>query len=159
MKKPDPQKIALYLWILFAIFFSLGSLQLEIGRPSRPGPGFMPLLIGIFMGATSLITLVTTMWAKNGISREAKGDKLFSLVHLRKPILIYVAIATYAVTLNPFGYLLSTCLLMFFLFKYIEPQKLLTTVIATALTVCLSYLIFVVWLGCQFSPFPTVFGL
>jgi hypothetical protein len=156
VKRPDPQKIALWLWILFSIFFCLESLKLEIGRPSRPGPGFMPLLIGIFMGTTSLITLLTMIWTKKEISRERRDDRLFASVHLRKPLLVYVAVATYALTLNSFGYLISTFFLMFFLFKYIEPQKMLTALLATILTVCFSYLIFVVWLGCQFPPFPTL---
>jgi len=159
VKKSDTQKIALLLWILFSIFFCLKSLKLEIGRPSHPGPGFMPLLVGIFMGTTSLITLLTSIWTEKGINNERKDGKLFPLVHLRKPIFVYVAIATYGLTLKFFGYLISTSLLMFFLFKYIEPQKLLTALIATILTVYLSYLIFVIWLGCQFPTFPTFQGL
>ena len=111
------------------------------------------------MGTTSLITLLTSIWTEKGINNERKDGKLFPLVHLRKPIFVYVAIATYGLTLNFFGYLISTSLLMFFLFKYIEPQKLLTALIATILTVYLSYLIFVIWLGCQFPTFPTFQGL
>jgi hypothetical protein len=61
-----------------------------------------------------------------------------------------LGVSIYAVILNRVGYLVSTFLLMLFLFKGIEPHGWTTAIIATIITTACSYILFGVWLGTQF---------
>jgi hypothetical protein len=142
--------VILILWIAFSIFLVVGSFLLGIGDYSRPGPGFMPLLIGVFIGLISILALGSTVKNRSNMA----GPKLFTFDQLRNPIKVYGAIAGYALMLNVFGYIISTAIFMFFLFKFVLPQRLIPAFIATIVTVLSSYLIFVEWLKCQF---PTIF--
>ncbi len=139
-------------WLLFAAVYCTGAVGLGIGPPSRPLPGFMPLLIGLFLGGVALFSLFCSLWGKEAPQEESGGAHL-SVGQLKKPFLIYGALAGYGLVLDRLGFLASTSLLMLFLFKGIEPQRWAVAVLWTILTVGFSYLIFVVWLGCQFPAF------
>jgi len=141
------QRIALFAWVGFSLLFIWASLQLTVGTPAHPGPGFMPFLIGLFMAVVSFITLVKEYGTKN-------DPQLFSRRYLPKHLLLFAMLITYCLIINHLGFFISTFILMFFLFKGIEPQKWSTALLATLLTVGASYYIFVIWLGCQF---PTLF--
>ncbi len=151
MKKLNPQNISLSLWVLFSAIFCTGAIHLKVGSLGRPGPGFMPLLIGIFMFLVSLFTLFKTLLGRAETDGGARLE--ISLKTLRKPIAIYAALVAYGLILTRLGYLISTSFLMLFLFK-VEPQKWFIALIFTILTVGISYLIFVVWLECQVPTFP-----
>jgi putative tricarboxylic transport membrane protein len=146
MKKTIPDIVAFAVWTIFASVFAAGALMLGLGGHSQPGPGFMPFVVGAFMGSLSLLALVQTLKGRSEESSEA----LFSRDKIRNPIKVYAAILGYAFVMNYLGFLISTTLFMLYLFKFILPQRLSTALIATGITVALSYLIFVQWLGCQF---------
>ncbi len=139
-------------WILFATVYCMGAVGLGIGPPSRPLPGFMPLLIGLFLGGIALFSLLGSLWGKEAPLAES-GGTLLSFHQIKKPLLIFGALIGYGLILDRLGFLASTSLLMLFLFKGIEPQRWGVAVLWTILTAGFSYLIFVVWLGCQFPTF------
>lgn len=151
MKKLNHQYIFLFLWMLFSAIFCMEAIHLNVGTRRRPGPGFMPLLIGIFMFLVALFTLFKNLLGSTETDGKVRLD--ISLKTLRKPIAIYAALLTYGLILTRLGYLISTTFLMLFLFK-VEPQKWFIALISTILTVGISYLIFVVWLECQVPSFP-----
>jgi putative tricarboxylic transport membrane protein len=152
MRKLDAQQISSLLWLMFSIIFCVGAIELQVGIFSQPGPGLMPLLIGIFMGIMSIIAIVRNLFTKRESDQGKTGDGL-SLANLKKPMIVCASILAYGLILDPLGYLISTFLLMFFLFKAIEPQRWVTATVLTVLTVSVSYLVFEVWLGCQFPTF------
>jgi hypothetical protein len=148
LNRLDPQRIALLGVLLFSIVFSAGAVGLGVGTPHHPRPGFMPLLIGIFMGVVTLFALVHNIWSPEvGVE---KTETMISWNQLKKPLQIYLALIAYGLLLEYLGFLASTSLLMIFLFKGIEPQKWGTAILLTVTTVFISYLVFVIWLGCQF---------
>jgi hypothetical protein len=154
MKIENLQNAVLLLWIIFAVIFCVGAIQLKVGDPGHPGPGFMPLLIGVFMGVISFVTLIKGLRAgSRSVSGKMAGD-LFSVAKISKPGIVYGAIFIYGLLVPVLGYLLSTFGLMLVLFKGIAPQKWGIALIAAAFSVILSYYIFVVWLGCQILPLP-----
>jgi putative tricarboxylic transport membrane protein len=141
------------LWILLSCFIVKGAIDLQIGGLSHPGPGFMPLVIGIFMTIVSFITLLQMILNKIRINSKTMDDKL-SFANFNKILIVFISVITYSLVLNYLGYLISTFVLMLFLFKGIAPQKWSIASISTIITVILSYYIFVVWLGCQVSSYP-----
>lgn len=154
MKQEHLQNGALFLWILFAIVFCIGAIELKVETPAHPGPGFMPFLVGIFMGGISLITLLRDFLARSKTGAGRSATELFPLTKLRKPAVMCVAVFAYALILPRLGYLVSTFALMLVLFKGLASQRWGMAIIAAVLSVTLSYYIFVVWLGCQVPAFP-----
>jgi len=153
VKGLDAQRIALIGWVIFAAVYCAGAIHLGVGQPSRPRPGFMPLLISLFLGGVALISLLHSLLRKGEAQAESQGVPV-SIPQLKKSFLIYSALIGYGLFLDRLGFMASTSLLMLFLFKGIESQKWWVAIILTVVTVGLSYFIFVVWLGCQF---PTLF--
>lgn len=145
MNKRHLQRLILFFLILFSIVYCAASIRLKIGRLVEPGPGFMPFIIGVFMGTVSLIEL-----RRNFKAQIENGEMPFSPKKVRKPLMVCAAVAVYALILTPLGYLSSTFLLMLFLLKGIEPQRWITAIIVATFATAISYLIFVVWLGSQF---------
>jgi putative tricarboxylic transport membrane protein len=152
VKRFGPQNMVLVGWLLLAAVFCVGSVNLGIGSPHRPLPGFMPFLIGLFMGGVTLFTLAHGLWTSQGATGEEK-ERIGSWGQLKKPAMILAALIAYGLAMDHLGFLASTFLLMLFLFKGIEPQKWWVAVLLALVTVGFSHLIFVVWLGCQFPTF------
>jgi hypothetical protein len=152
MKGLDSKKIALILWFLFSIVFCIGALRLPLGSPAHPSAGFMPLLIGIVMSILSILGLLKNIFMKIEPIPDKTGQVL-SLKNLTKPMMVSAALVGYGLVLPRIGFEVSTLLLMFFLFKGFERQGWIPAVLLTIVTVAISYVLFVIWLDCQF---PTV---
>lgn len=56
----------------------------------------------------------------------------------------------YPLLLEPLGFIIATLLLLFFLFKILEPRKWFIPILISFITVILSYFIFYVWLRINF---------
>ena len=153
MKKIYLQRIILSFLVILSFFYCLGAIQLKIDSPTNPGPGFLPFLIGIFIGFLCIIELTRSFQDKVKTDPQ-NSERLLDLYALRKIIIVCGSIGVYAIILPYMGYLISTFILMILLFKNVEPQKWVVALISTIITVTLSYLIFVVWLGSQFPTFP-----
>jgi putative tricarboxylic transport membrane protein len=141
-------RLILYSLLLFSGIYLAGAVRMKIGTPTMPGPGFMPVLLGIFLFGTSLISLGVSY--KSRTPREKRNEEsVLSLSRIKKPLLMCGAVIGYALVLSHLGYVLSVFLLMMVLFKGIEPQGWGTALIASTLTTLVSYLIFIYWLGIQ----------
>jgi putative tricarboxylic transport membrane protein len=90
-------------------------LPMGIGNLHEPGPGFFPFAAGLFMGGLSLLVYLLSM-------RARKPDLgLWYVRESRQKLLLILAILFgYAFLLEPFGFILSTFLLLFLLFKWVE---------------------------------------
>ncbi|MEK6672899.1 MAG: tripartite tricarboxylate transporter TctB family protein [Nitrospirota bacterium] len=137
------------IWLILAIFLCLESLRLGIGKFQFPDAGFFPLLTAIFMGLFSVFLLLEATIGNNQ-KKEAKIAVWSAETRWKKIILTLLALVIYSIVLEKIGYLLSTFVLMLFLFKTIEPQKWSVAVLGAIITVLLSYLVFNVWLKTQF---------
>ena len=151
MRKINVLRVTLLLLVIFCTLYCLEAIRLKMGTISNPGPGFVPFFLGVFVASLSMINLILT-FLKAAPADPKNEDRSFSLGVMRKPMLSFLAVMVYGLILMHLGYLVSTFLLMFFLFKVGggNTQSWLTALIATIFTNALSYLIFGVWLGTQF---------
>ena len=60
-----------------------------------------------------------------------------------------ISLLIYTYFFETIGFIISSLLLMLFLFKGIEPQKWSAAILSTILTSIVTYTIFVLWLKCQ----------
>jgi len=134
------------VWIALGAFICKWGYHLDLGTLSEPGSGFIIFWMGIVMMGLSISIFLLAFSKK--ITREEKIS-LWSGVRWRKLIFVLVSLLLYTYALVPLGFLLSTCLLLILLFKFIEPQKWSVAISGAILTVFITYAIFHLWLGSQ----------
>jgi len=137
------------IWLTIATLIFSESLRLGLGKFNFPGPGFFPFLTAIPLAFLSLLLIWEAAPLKRQKVRETQAVWAAD-TNWGKIIMTLGALITYILLLEKLGYLLGTFLLMLFLFKNIEPQKWIIAILASLVAVLLSYLIFNVWLQCQF---------
>jgi putative tricarboxylic transport membrane protein len=143
MKRYD--QISSLIWLAFAIYISTESLRLPLGSWRDPGPGFLPLGSGFILG---VLSFVSHLQARRRKSKDVR-ESWYSQERWKNLILVLVALFAYAVFLEILGFLISTFLLLIFLFRSIEPQRWVLSIGGSALASSLSYAIFELWLKTQ----------
>lgn len=132
------------LFIVLSVLICLGSVQMGIGGLSEPGPGLMPLGASIVLGILSLANLFSKASDPVGDGIGYKGVKWGRLS------LVVLSLIAFTVLLPMLGYLITTFLVMFFLYKSIEPQKWRVAFLGAFLSTILTYLLFAVALKSYF---------
>jgi putative tricarboxylic transport membrane protein len=141
------------VWVLLGIGICFGSVKLKLGTFHIPGPGFLPFLSGVSLGIFGLILTFSTAFAKPGEGEEAAREKSRAKWERKKflnPLVTVLILLAYLVLLDPLGFILTTFICLLFWFKLSEPKKWLMPLILSVSTSVLSYLLFSVWLQCQF---------
>ena len=131
MKQSD--RISGVFWLFVGLGLSIWSLTYEIGTLTQPGPGYLPLALGIILILLSVIVLL-------GQRKRASGKKqiVSSSPHGRgwkKVVYTALVLAVAAFFFEKVGYLLTFFFLIILLMKGAGPQSwkriLLTAVLAT----------------------------
>ncbi len=141
------------IWVTLGIGMCVGSVKLKLGNFHTPGPGFLPFLSGALLGIFGLILTFSVAFTKSegaaGATYEDSRAK-WEWKKLLNPVLTLLCLFAYLVLLEPLGFILTTFICLFFLFKLSEPKKWLIPLTLSISTSILSYLLFSVWLQCQF---------
>lgn len=133
------------LFLILSILICLGSVKMGIGKLNEPGPGLMPFGGGILLGILSLADLIL----RN--ARRTKGEEIgFKGVRWSRLFLIIITLFAFTLLLPILGYLITTFLVMFFLYKGIEPQKWWVALSGAFFSTILTYLLFAVALKSLF---------
>src|SRR4030042_6373701 len=93
-------------WLVVGIFFVLGGARVGVGTLSSPGPGFLPVVMAIFLALCSLFILI------KGLIRPVKT---MSQIPWRRPIFAVASVFFFGLMLDLVGFLLSTFMMMFIL--------------------------------------------
>jgi putative tricarboxylic transport membrane protein len=120
-------------------------LPVGIGTWRYPGPGFFPLGAGIIMGCLCLGLYLKAARTPAGKLEESWYVK----TRWKKLVLILVILLGYAFVLEKLGYVLSTFLLLFLLFRFIEAQGWLVSIVGSLMVSLVSYGVFDKWLKMQ----------
>jgi putative tricarboxylic transport membrane protein len=136
MKRND--QISSLACLLLAVYICLQSLAYSIGSWRYPGPGFFPLGMGIFLGLLSI-----TVYSRVRSSKPQEKEEPWYPRERRKAlILVLIALFGYAIFLEILGFLISTFLLLFFLFIVVEPQRWIVAAGGSLLASFSSYALF-----------------
>ena len=115
-----------------------------------PGPGLVPLLLGIILAPLGIAISVLALFY--GVSEgkafwleKDRGYKIVSTV---------VAMLIYGLLVNHLGFVAITFLLMFFLFKVIFNLNWKISLGVAIVISASAYLLFNVWLGVQLPAGP-----
>ena len=147
MKTPDLTSGLFWLFLSSAAF--VGSLRMGIGTAESPGMGFMPAAASALIGILSLVLLVKAIIGKlQGVTVGATAALLD-----KKALLVLIGVIIYSVAMPKLGYLISTFLLMTFLYWLMEQngiKGLLRGAVLSIATTAASYYLFAVLLNCDF---------
>lgn len=146
------QKLGSIFWLIIGIYVSVASYLLGLGRLHKPGPGFIFFLSGLFLIILSIIDLAGNCIKKPQTDQQKKAEPIWRGSRWPKVLLVLGALVAYVYCLNMVGFLLSTFLLMVFLYKAVDPTKWWVVVASSLITTLISYAIFKVWLQ---VPFPS----
>jgi hypothetical protein len=100
-----------------------------------------------------VILILGSVFFLQSFSAPAEGKKTrWRGVPWQKGVKVMATLFLYVAVFHWLGFILSTFLLLLFLFKGLEPQKWGTAILISALTVGICYLVFNVFLELQFPP-------
>jgi putative tricarboxylic transport membrane protein len=137
--------VAALFWLAIASYVTVAGWKLGLGSLNDPGSGFMFFWVGGIMTALSLAAFGAAV-------REPAGEALAALwAGTRWWLVPYVTVLLilYAWLLPTLGFLAGTTLLLFILFKTVDPLGWFASLFAAVATTLASYVVFQRWLGTQ----------
>lgn len=143
MKRYD--QISSLFWLFFALLICIQSIRLPLGTWDDPGPGFLPLGSGIVLGLLSSITYLKAHLRKSQGVQQA----WFPKERWKNLLLVLAALFGYTICLEILGFLITTFFLLILLFRGVEPQKWVVSILGSALISFASYVVFELWLKAQ----------
>jgi putative tricarboxylic transport membrane protein len=143
--------ISSLFWMAMGIGVCYGGYSLDLGTLHDPGSGFMFFWVGIIMIGLSLGIFIRAMKV-TAVAGELKA--LLTGIRWKKVVSILVALLLYAYIFVPLGFILSTILLLIFLFKAVEPQRWSWAILGAIISTLAAYGVFHLWLR---SPLPKGF--
>ena len=115
------------------------SIGIELGTPTSPGPGLMPFISALFLALLALIIFFT----RSPVS-DLKGETTSTLgvrIGLRALAIVSLIIG-YVLFFKVIGYLISSFILMIFLFRFAGNRRWISILSGSLLAAFLSYLLF-----------------
>lgn len=138
-----------YLFLfLLGLFVCFEARNLEVGKIFNPGAGFFPFWLSVSLIVVSGILIIKSVFERDEPSSEFKG--LWTGLAWKKNLLVLGALFLYVFLLEILGYMISTFLLMFFLFGAIKAQSWVVMIAGAAFASLSTYFLFKLWLQVQF---------
>ncbi|MEG6522666.1 tripartite tricarboxylate transporter TctB family protein [Desulfotomaculum sp. 1211_IL3151] len=144
MQKID--RISGTLLIAFAGYLTSSSIPMGLWKDDAPGPGFLPLLVGILLAVSALIMILGTFKDKASGKKGVLSKEGFIILSKVTGATIITCLLT-----NILGMIVSIGLLAGFLLLLFSEQRKLKTTIGMVITLpVVLYLIFQVGLDVAF---------
>ena len=140
-------RIEALLWAAFGLYVTYQGLLLKLGTGRAPKPGFMVFWVGV-----TIVILSGLFFIENVRTPERDRAPLWRGVGWLRGVRLLAALFLYASTFQFLGFIVSTFLLLVYMFKGLEPQSWRSALLLSAATVAICYLVFGVFLKLQFPP-------
>lgn len=142
MGRTDQWSGVVLLIVSACIFW--GSALLPYGNVRNPGPGFLPLWLGVILGVLSIgLILQSSLQKRKGkMLRELLAEK----IRWVKVLSTVIALIAYALLMDYVGFLVITFLFIAYLIRFIDPQPWKKAIGWALVGSVGSHLVFNVWL-------------
>jgi len=137
----NSERISSLVLVLLSVFILAESRRYSLGTIDYPGPGFLPVLLGIAIGLMSLALFIRSLARKHRLKTSWPDRQGFIAVGA-----IFMGILVFTLLLEASGYLLNTFLLFVMLLRPVGKQSWSLTMLVSFAAVLISYLLFDVWL-------------
>jgi putative tricarboxylic transport membrane protein len=138
------QTWAAVLLFLVGLLATFEARKLNLGEFGRPGPGFFPFCLALVFTLVSLALILRSLGS--AASEQASPQRFAQTRRAKKVVTVLLGLVVYAFALEWLGFLLSTLILMLFLFKAIDPLGWPAAIGGSIATALLSYVVFKIWL-------------
>ena len=133
-------------WLVVGIGIAISSLKYGFGTLHEPGPGF----ITFFAGAILTLLSLSLFFSSLRDQKDRSGlQNLWAGLEPGKVLYVTVLLVAYTFLLKPMGFLISTFILLFLLFRVKGTYRLKTIFLISFLVTVGSYIIFEIWLKAQ----------
>ena len=136
-------------WVAVAVGICVLALHFDLGSFRAPGAGFVAFLAGIFIAAMGAIMIVSKALSAGRAKRVRRTSVLSSFAGGGRLVYTLSLLILYAVLMDPLGFILSTALVMFFLFFDSRRRNWFWSAVFSIVTTLASYVVFEIWLRCQ----------
>ena len=136
------QRVSSLFFILLAIYILWGSRNYPLGKIDNPGPGFLPLLLGLAIGLMSSILLIKEWRGKTGTEPSPWPDRAGWF----RVILIFAVTILFTLFFEITGYMVNIFILFLVLLRPVGKQKWSWTICISIGATVISYLLFDRWL-------------
>jgi putative tricarboxylic transport membrane protein len=141
-------QISSIFWLILGLAVIYGSYRLGLGTLTHPGPGFLSFWCAVILSGLSLLVFFQNVKAKRRGDQPTLG-KHWADVRWSKSLYVVLATFAYSVTFNHLGFLLSTILLLTFLFKVVGSEKWILAIGGAVSASLISFVLFGLWLDVQ----------
>ncbi len=142
-------RISSVIFLILALLVIWQSAIIPMGRISKPGPGYLPFWVGIILAVLSGF-----LWIEAGKNESPSGEVQFLSGEGRwQDVLITAGLLLgFTFTIEILGFVISTLLFLFFIFRFVGKQKWWIVFTGTILVTLSVYIIFKVSLKVQLPP-------
>ena len=123
------------VWLFLGVFIGIKAIRMDLGSFTTPGPGFMPFIVALALFSLSVILLVQTVVSRTEEVEQKPGFRISAFY-------IPCYVVAYVLLFRKVGYLVSTFLLMIFVFKSMGIEKWVWAAITALIATVLSYIFF-----------------
>ena len=145
MKRHDD--IFLIFWIGLGLFVMYFSNKYGLGHLHNPGPGLMPFLLGFIFFIISFYLLIVSLFKRSNGDGIMKPE--MDRINFGKMIFVSASLFFYGLFLEKLGYLIVTLITMALLYLGMGLKGWRPVLIASVLTVAVTYFLFT-YLGVRF---------
>ena len=121
MKKND--QITSGILFLFGLYVAFEGYSLQLGSLNNPKAGFLIFWTGIILSILSSI-----LFFKSHSTEDSTVVHLWKGLQWQKGVKVIVYLTVYVTVFQWLGFIISTFILLLFLFKSLEPQKWSTAI-------------------------------
>ncbi len=139
----NDQRSAVF-WLISGLLIALGSSKYDMGSFSSPGPGFLPLTVGLIMAALAFLVFQQSLVSERETLKGLWTQKSWRIV-----IKVMAALVLYGVLFKFLGFLLGTFFLLVYLLRVTEPMDWKKVVVWSVAFALGSYIVFHIWLEAQ----------
>ena len=132
--------------LILGVLITMGASRMPMGTTSLPGPGFLPLVLGILIVLTALGVVVYTLLARETLEPVRLGHVYITVTS--------AALIGVGLLFERAGFLISVFLFMYVMLVVISPLGWWRSALAAAAMTGASYLCFDVLLGVRLPPAP-----
>jgi putative tricarboxylic transport membrane protein len=146
----NPGKAEGLFWLGIGVTMCGLAWRINLGSFHEPGPGFIGFVTGVFISSIGLVLFLSEVLSRVVPDESGVLNQAFQHVPWLRLFYTMTLLIIYALLLNTLGYIISTFLLMWGLFHDWEKNRWASSFLASLVTVGVTYVIFEVWLHCQF---------
>ena len=107
-----------WVWLGIGLLFGAGALRYKLMHLGAYGPGFYPFITAGSLIVLSAVLILVSYRKRGEAVADATGQK-----GIRKIVLALIGLFGFGVLLPYMGFILTTFILLLFLFRYVEPVR------------------------------------